>query len=742
MNILTPTGYIPIEDIQVGDKVLAYDVFTGEKIENEVLEKHLMVDSPETYYSMCKFYRINDTWTVAGDLSIWRNDNVVFHVSELEIGDVIFNGEDQDVVVTSIEEVTGESWWRFEISGDHSYIVDNLTLHNASRFWVGGTGTWSSGSTANWSATSGGASGSSVPGAADTVTFDGSSGGGTITLNYVPSITSLTGGSHTGTFDTGNNNMTLSGSFTYSGTGVRSLILGTSTITTAGSWDLTTQTNLTFSGASATIIKSSGQNSSFISSGLTYGAVQMSGGLRGTGNTYGTFTYTTSSNSQCWVEAGGTHTVTGTCTFQGSSATNYGLIVGSGGAAGVMRNRGTFAFNAATVVLNNVVIGDLVAGGAGSWTGTNVGDAGNCTGVTFTAPVTRYWVDTNGGSWNVTSSWSATSGGASGASIPLPQDTVVFDSNSITVGGSVITANHSCCGNVDFSNITNNPTLTWTVTNGSQYILGNIKLKSGMTLNGTSTLYFMGAGDQTLDMDGVAYTGTASSQFTINNATKLTFLNNFTGTSTGTLGLIAGGIDTNGYNLTIGAFSSSNSNTRAITMGNSIWTLNGTGTVWTTATVTGLTMNAGNSTIVISDTSATGKTFTGSALIYNNITFSGDNITVSGNNTFANFRLANAGLTTGVLMTAGSNTTLRGSLTNNGTVGNLTKLLSTVAGSAFTFTKAGGIVGIGVDYMSLKDSTATGGATFYAGANSTNVSGNTGWSFTTAPNRSGFMMLI
>jgi len=34
-----------------------------------------------------------------------------------------------------------------------------------------------------------------------------------------------------------------------------------------------------------------------------------------------------------------------------------------------------------------------------------------------------------------------------------------------------------------------------------------------------------------------------------------------------------------------------------------------------------------------------------------------------------------------------------------------------------------------VDYMSIKDSTATGGAAWYAGANSTNVSGNTGWIF-------------
>jgi hypothetical protein len=54
----------------------------------------------------------------------------------------------------------------------------------AARFWVGGTGTWSASNTTNWAATSGGAGGASVPGAADDVTFNGSSGsGGTITID-------------------------------------------------------------------------------------------------------------------------------------------------------------------------------------------------------------------------------------------------------------------------------------------------------------------------------------------------------------------------------------------------------------------------------------------------------------------------------------------------------------------------------------------------------------------------------
>jgi hypothetical protein len=49
----------------------------------------------------------------------------------------------------------------------------------ADRYWVGGTGSWSSTNTANWSASSGGGTGASVPTAADNVFFDANSNVGT-----------------------------------------------------------------------------------------------------------------------------------------------------------------------------------------------------------------------------------------------------------------------------------------------------------------------------------------------------------------------------------------------------------------------------------------------------------------------------------------------------------------------------------------------------------------------------------
>jgi hypothetical protein len=67
----------------------------------------------------------------------------------------------------------------------------------------------------------------------------------------------------------------------------------------------------------------------------------------------------------------------------------------------------------------------------------------------------------------------------------------------------------------------------------------------------------------------------------------------------------------------------------------------------------------------------------------------------------------------------------------SGTAGNLVTITSGTAGTAATLSKASGTVSS--NYLSLKDSTATGGATWYAGANSTNVSGNSGWIFSAPP---------
>jgi hypothetical protein len=97
----------------------------------------------------------------------------------------------------------------------------------ANRFWVGGTGTWDASSTANWSATTGGASGASAPVAADVVFFDANSGTGTCTTAAGATCTSATLNTSTLGLTLGDN-LTMAGTFTLT---LGALDLGSNTLT-------------------------------------------------------------------------------------------------------------------------------------------------------------------------------------------------------------------------------------------------------------------------------------------------------------------------------------------------------------------------------------------------------------------------------------------------------------------------------------------------------------------------------
>src|SRR5574343_301221 len=88
----------------------------------------------------------------------------------------------------------------------------------ATRYWVGGTGTWDSTDTTHWSATSGGTGGASAPVAADNVNFDSNSGTGTVTLT-------ATGTCASATHNSANIEVALSGNATIAGS--YTLTLGT-----------------------------------------------------------------------------------------------------------------------------------------------------------------------------------------------------------------------------------------------------------------------------------------------------------------------------------------------------------------------------------------------------------------------------------------------------------------------------------------------------------------------------------
>ena len=83
-----------------------------------------------------------------------------------------------------------------------------------------------------------------------------------------------------------------------------------------------------------------------------------------------------------------------------------------------------------------------------------------------------------------------------------------------------------------------------------------------------------------------------------------------------------------------------------------------------------------------------------------------------------------------ITFTAGTTTTVT-NFTLSGTAGNLVTINSSSQGTQFTLSKASGAVS--VDYISIEDCNATGGATWDAGGNSSNVNNNSGWTFGAAP---------
>lgn len=399
-KVLTPSGYRDASTLAAGDSVSAFDSETGAPIVN-----HVETVQPVDYAEWCRWWqveeavppfkwvRVNSKYLLFSEQSIWRNGTNVCHARDLIVGDEIYDDADQPITITKVETAADESfvWYRFDIDNDHSYIVDGLTVHNASRFWVGGTGTWDSSTTTHWASSSGNAGGQSVPGSADSVTFDGSSGGGTVTLNYGGAITiqSLAMGAFTGTWDNSvnNNNISLSAvaGFNGSGVGARTIKLGSATYTltaaTNTSVNFTTSTNLTFDCGTSTITFTGGGSRSFFGGGLTFGTVSLgasSGSDSYTITGASTFAYLNITAPNYVVfPSNTTITVANTFTWNGNSSAEIAIVSSSAAtvstvAAAAGSTMQWCAFRAMTFSGSPVALSSF--------------DLGNNTGVTITPP--------------------------------------------------------------------------------------------------------------------------------------------------------------------------------------------------------------------------------------------------------------------------------------------------------------------------------------------------------------------
>jgi hypothetical protein len=306
----------------------------------------------------------------------------------------------------------------------------------ANRFWIG-TGTWGASSTANWSATSGGATGASAPTSADFVLFDAASGAGTVTIGTGAICLGINASAFTGTFAFGTNKINiagtgssnLAGSFAVTGTPLieltnssataRTVSTGSATEANSISVNVTAGTgNLTLSGNYRSVDFTGYAGQLQLSSRTIFGdwtlftGMTLAAGANTTtfGATSGTRTITSNGRTMdfpvnfngvggTWtcadaITLGSSRTMTitnGTVQLKEGATSTVGFFATSGTNAKTLRSasagtQATLLDAVGSVNVSNLTIRDIAATGGATWnafaTNNNV-DAGNNSGWNF-----------------------------------------------------------------------------------------------------------------------------------------------------------------------------------------------------------------------------------------------------------------------------------------------------------------------------------------------------------------------
>jgi hypothetical protein len=308
----------------------------------------------------------------------------------------------------------------------------------------------------------------------------------------------------------------------------------------------------------------------------------------------------------------------------------------------------------------------------------------------------------------------------------LAQDTAVFPASTYPASGSTTTipSNYNI-GTIDMSLRTAN-TMTLSTTTGNLTIYGNWINGTGITLSGTSIVTFCGRGSQTITSAGITFT----QAFTIDTPSgSITLQDAFVASqsSTSVLTLTKGTFNAATFNVTLSGaaagVNASGTNTRTIAIGSGTWSIAGTTGAWDASTSTNLTVTG---TGTISLTSASAKTFAGGVITtYPTLNQGGTGtLTITGANSFSN--ITNTAI--GNITFPASTTTTVSDFNVSGNATTRVQLRSSSTGTRFTLSDLSGTVS--VDWLDIRDSSATGGAAWYAGANSLNTANNLGWIFT------------
>lgn len=439
-----------------------------------------------------------------------------------------------------------------------------------------------------------------------------------------------------GTIDTNSQTVTWT-SITWNGATAKTLTLGSSTVNLSSSWLMAvagvTSTNNTLNAGTSTlnltgvgsIIWDFGTESfTFNNVNITHFAASTPFLLSNGTTTYNNFTYAPPAVSNDTISIAGTHKINGTFTYTPplNSQINRPWLKG-------FPSGNVFTLNLAAVSgIQDLDFADCaVTGAAAPLSGTRLGDVGGNTGITFPDRAIRYWVGNNG-SWNQSTGWAVSSGGASNINnYPLPQDLAIFDANSFNADGLGFGSGATVrIGSIDWSAL--NRPATFNLGSGPTFC-GDIILSPRVTMNNFGTMTFVGRKTMRLFSNGVTWGGNVtmavdcgSGSVLLNDDVNLGTSNNLTGQTL----ITTGNLNLNGRTIRSGSFAIgaptsnaitvSQALTRSITSGGGqvLCTQNtANATVFSASSCAGLTVNDAFS-IVIADTGGVAKQFTGAQL--------------------------------------------------------------------------------------------------------------------------------
>ena len=360
----------------------------------------------------------------------------------------------------------------------------------------------------------------------------------------------------------------------------------------------------------------------------------------------------------------------------------------------------------------------------------------------------RFWVGGTG-TWDAlsTANWSATSGGAAGATAPTLLDAVFFD--SLSGSGTCTTASGSICTGATFDTSTINLVFGANHTQSSTFVL-----TSGAINLNNNILTCLALTGSNLNVKSIAF-GTGKIVLTGNNAIilELSIANSFTYTGTPTIeanysgaagtrtfrfGRSSGGTEANAISLNI------TGGTDIVTLTNNdvFKNLNFTGFAGTHTNQTlnlygnltissGMTLSAGTAVTSFLATSGTQQITTANKTFGFPLTFNGVGGTFAFQDAVTQGSTRAFTITNGTVQLKAGVTSTVGSFVANSA--NTKTLRSTTLGTQATISQASGTVT--VSDLTIQDSNATGGASWTAYADYENIDAgnNDGWDFSLSP---------